>query len=658
MTPVGAVTLDGSTPEIRPQDDLFGHVNGGWYETVEIPADLPVAGGFVTLMLEAERQVAEILRDAAAAVRGGQALTGSPMQQIGDLFTSFMDEAAVEARGLSPLTEALALIASIESVGDFAEVLGRLERRGAGGIFASYVDNDDRNAERYIVNLQQGGLGLPDESFYREEAFGPIRDAYRGHLAASFRLLGDEASVASDAADRVMQLETRLAEGHWTRTEARDRIKTYNLMTIQGLRAQGPSFDFTRWLRGRGLDESALAETIVRQPNYLSTLSSTLDDVSLADLRDWLRFHLLSSVASYLSSAFVDEHFAFYGRTLTGTAELKVRWKRGVGLVNELLPEAVGEAYVARHFPPESKALIDDLVANLEEAYRRDIERLDWMGPETRARALAKLAKFRSKVGYPTRWRDYSSVEVRPDDLLGNVTRLNAFETDRQFAKLGKPIDPDEWLMSPQTINAYYNPGMNEICFPAAILQPPFFDPKADPALNYGGIGAIIGHEIGHGFDDQGSLYDGDGNMVDWWTDEDRAQFQQRADRLIKQYDGFAPRGLPDKRVNGSLTVGENIGDLGGLQVALQAYLISLDGQEPPVLDGLTGVQRLLTNWALCWRLKPRDELALQFLTTDPHSPAEFRANVVRNLDEYHTAYGTVPEDGLWLDAEDRVRIW
>ncbi|MGE3910854.1 MAG: M13 family metallopeptidase [Chloroflexota bacterium] len=658
MTPIGAVALEGSAPDIRPQDDLFGHVNGHWFETVEIPPDLPMAGGFITLMLEAESQVAEILRDAAAAIADGKVPHGSPLQQIGDLYTSFMDEAAVEALGAAPLAEAFSRIAAIQSTGDLAEVLGQLERHGVDGIFGAYVNTDDRHAERYIVNLTQDGLGLPDESYYREEAFGPVRDAYLAHVAAMLRLLGDDETTATDAAARIMALETRLAKDHWTRVESRDRVKSYNLMTLVDLRALVPGFDFTRWLRGQGKDESVLAEAIVRQPSYLSAVDAALAEVPLADWRAWLRFHLLSSYASCLSSAFVNENFNFYGRTLTGAPELKARWKRAVSFANSLLSEAVGEVYVARHFPPSSKVQMDELVSNLVEAYRRDIERLDWMGPETRARALEKLGRFQSKVGYPPKWRDYSSVAVRADDLLGNVMRLRGFETDRQFAKLGQPVDRDEWMMSPQTINAYYNPGMNEICFPAAILQPPFFDPEADPAYNYGGIGAVIGHEIGHGFDDQGSRYDGDGNLVDWWTEADRQNFQERADRLIAQYSEFAPRMLPDKRVNGGLTVGENIGDLGGLQIALQAYHISLDGQEPPVVDGLTGAQRVFTNWALCWRLKPRDEMAAQLLAVDPHAPAEFRANVVRNLDEYHAAYATVPGDGLWLDPADRVRIW
>ncbi len=650
--------IEGSDPHIRPQDDLFGHVNGRWLATVEIPPDLPMVGGFVSLALEAEAEVDQILREAAAAAEGGEVAEGSPQQQIGDLYTSFLDEAAIERLAATPLSGLLAQVAAISSASEFAEVLGGLERIGVRGIFNAYVNTDDRHSERYIVHIAQGGLGLPDEAYYRAEPFAAVREAYVAHIAAMLRLLGDDEATASAAAERIMALETRLATGHWTNVETRDVVRAYNLTTYDDLRALAPAFDFPAWLRGLQADASTLSEVIVRQPSYVRALSDALVEVDLTDWKDWLRFHLVSGFAQYLSTAFVEESFVFYQRTLAGTQELKLRWKRAVALANQLLVEAVGQVYVARHFPPESKALIDRLVANLVEAYRRDIETLAWMGPETRAKALTKLTQFRSQVGYPTTWRDYSSVQIRRDDLIGNVCRSRAFEVDRQFAKLGRPVDRDEWLMGPQTVNAYYHPGTNSICFPAAILRPPFFNPSADPALNYGGIGAVIGHEIGHGFDDQGSHYDGEGNLVNWWTDEDRARFKARADKLIAQYDGFEPRAMPGKHVNGSLTLGENIGDLGGLQIGLQAYLISLDGAQAAVEDDSSGPRRVLTNWALCWRLKRREQLAAQLLAVDPHAPPEFRANVVRNLDEFHAAYATAPSDGLWVDPEQRVRIW
>ncbi|MDX6365583.1 MAG: putative endopeptidase [Nocardioidaceae bacterium] len=643
---------------IRPQDDLFGHVNGPWLESNEIPADLSSIGSFVSLQLDAERQTGEILRDAAARSAAGEVAPGSPLQLIGDLFASFLDEARIEHLGASPLDAELRAIEAITSSSELAYRVGACERNGSSGLFAAYVDTDDKRSDRYVVKITQGGLGLPDESYYREDSFADTRKSYVAHVAAMLTLAGRPEDQAADEASRVMALETRLARGHWDRVATRDVVKSYNLMSVDDLRRSAPSFDWAAWLDGMQAPVDVLAEAVVRQPSYLEALSDALADIPLDDWKAWLTWHVVSAAAPYLSDGFVRENFEFYFRTLTGAQELKERWKRGVALVDGLLGEALGQEYVARHFPPESKAKMDRLVENLVEAYRHDIERLDWMSPQTRARALEKLAVFRPKIGYPVRWRDYSKVTIDRADLLGNVRRATAFETDRQLAKIGGPVDRDEWLMTPQTVNAYYNPGTNEICFPAAILRTPFFDPHADEAANYGGIGAVIGHEIGHGFDDQGSQYDGEGNLVDWWTDEDRAGFTAKADKLIEQYSAFEPRVLPGHKVNGALTVGENIGDLGGLTVGLQAYELSLEGAEAPAVDGLTGTQRLMVNWARCWRSKRREELEVQLLSVDPHSPPEFRANIVRNLDEFHEAFGTQPGDGLWLEPVDRVRIW
>jgi endothelin-converting enzyme/putative endopeptidase len=658
----GVVIDEGSDPDVRPQDDLFGHVNGRWLESAAIPADLPMTGAAVTLVLDAEAHVGEILRECAAATVDGAPAAGSPQQQIDDLYRSFLDQDRLEELGTSPLADDLAAIASAADITALARLDGEFERFGAGSLFNVSVATDDRNSERYIVNLSQGGIGLPDESYYREEAFEATRAAYVDHVTAMLRLLGDPEPSAADAAQRVMALETRLAGGHWDSVASRDVVKTYNLVTYDALAAIAPNVPFGAYVDALGAPSGAFDEVVVRQPSYLETLSTALVDVPLDDWKDWLRFHLVSAQASFLSRALDDENFAFYRRTLTGAQEQRERWKRAVALSDQLLGEAVGELYVARHFPPEAKKQMDALVGNLVEAYRRDIDRLDWMGPDTRQRALAKLSLFRPKIGYPERWRDYSSITIDHADLLGNVRRARWFETDRQLAKIGQPVDRDEWLMTPQTVNAYYNPGTNEICFPAAILRPPFFDPDADPALNYGGIGAVIGHEIGHGFDDQGSQYDGEGNLADWWTEDDRARFNERAGALIAQYSGFEPRALPGKAVNGALTVGENIGDLGGLTVGLQAYLISRaeallsDGLVPD--DAADGVRRLFANWALIWRTKVRDEFATQLIAVDPHSPPEFRANVVRNIDAFHQVYATQPGDGLWLEPSDRVRIW
>jgi putative endopeptidase len=642
---------DGMNPDIRPQDDLFGHVNGRWLDTAEIPADRSSWGPFVMLADNAEQHVRDIIEACS-----GEATKDANAQKIGDLYTSFMDEARAEELGAAPIAPALSAVDEIADLRDLAQFIGELERAGGSGLFGSYVDTDSRDSDRYLVNVVQGGLGLPDESYYRDEKFAEIRTAYVAHVAKMLALAGRPDAEAT--AQQVLDVETRLALGHWERSETRDVLKTYNLTTLEKLREAAPNFEWSTWAGGLGAPDDTFAEVIVRQPSYLSHLSKALEEIPLEQWRSWLAIRVVSASAPYLSSAFVQENFDFYGKTLNGTPELRARWKRGVALVEGALGEAVGELYVQRHFPPTSKALMDDLVANLIEAYRRNIEKLDWMGEDTKQRAYEKLRTFRPKIGYPDKFRDYSALEVDPADLLGNVARASAFETDRQLNKIGSPVDRDEWLMLPQTVNAYYNPGINEICFPAGILQKPFFSPDADPAENYGGIGAVIGHEIGHGFDDQGSQYDADGNLNEWWTEADRSAFKAKSDTLIEQYDGFSPRDLPGEHVNGGLTVGENIGDLGGLTIAHKAYEISLDGEPAPVVDGMTGSQRVFLNWAYVWRTKRRKEQAQQFLTIDPHSPAEFRANIVRNLDEFHEAFGTAPGDGLWLDPEDRVRIW
>jgi len=652
--------LDDARPgmnlDIRPQDDLFGHVNGRWLDEVEIPSDRAAWGPFVMLADAAEAHVHAIIEACASGE-----VDGDDARKIGDLYASFMDEARVNELGSGPIQDTLAAIDALTEVGELAAFLGSFERRGGGGLFGSFVDTDDRNSERYLVNITQGGIGLPDESYYRDEKFAEIRAKYVDYLERMLALAGRPEPRAT--AETVLAVETRLAQGHWERAETRDVIKTYNLTSYDELRAMLPSFDLDAYIRNLGGDPvvdgaGTLAETIVREPSYLTHLEGVLADTPIEQWRAFLAVRAIRSAAAYLSDEFVEVNFDFYGRTLSGTPELRARWKRGVALVEGGLGEAVGREYVARHFPPRSKELMDDLVANLLEAYRQSIAALDWMGEETKQRAFEKLDTFRPKIGYPVKWRDYSALDIDKGDLLGNVLAIAAFDTDRQLQKIGAPVDRDEWFMLPQTVNAYYNPGTNEICFPAGILQKPFFDPDADPAENYGGIGAVIGHEIGHGFDDQGAQYDGLGNLNDWWTADDKAAFELKSKALIDQYDAFEPRNLPGEHVNGALTVGENIGDLGGLTIALKAYRIFLGDQPVPERDDLTGIQRLLFNWAYCWRTKRRKELDQQYLATDPHSPPEFRANIVRNLEEFHDAFDTGPGDGLWLDPEDRVRIW
>ncbi len=642
---------EGMDLSIRPQDDLFGHVNGRWLETTEIPADKGGWGPFVQLADAAEHQVRAIIEELAQRVVSGHPDLDADATRVATLYASFMDEAQIEAAGYEPIKPLLAAVDSLRDVRDLSAFLGELELIGGSGPFGVYVDVDGKNSDRCLVNLVQGGIGLPDESYYRDEKFAETREKYVAFLTRIFTMV--EHADPAAAAATVMAVETRLAEGHWERAETRDVQKTYNLTTLEELHGLCPAFEWEAFIRNLGGSEVTIAETCVRQPSFLQHLSSALEEISIDDWRTWLAARVVRAGAPYLSAQFVEANFDFYGRTLSGTPELRERWKRGVALVEGSIGEALGREYVARHFPPASKAMMEELVANLLQAYRQSISRLDWMSEETKQRAYAKLDMFRSKIGYPEKFRDYSEIEFTLDDLLGNVAVANAFETRRQLAKIGSPVDRDEWLMLPQTVNAYYRPGMNEICFPAAILQKPFFSPDAEAAENYGGIGAVIGHEIGHGFDDQGSQYDGAGNLLDWWTPDDKERFQQKAQTLIEQYNGFSPRALPGEHVNGALTVGENIGDLGGLTIALEAYSIHTNGDV-----SLDDAEKLFFNWAYCWRSKRRPELDRQYLTIDPHSPPEFRANIVRNLDEFHATFGTAPGDGLWLEPEARVRIW
>ncbi|MDH6182269.1 putative endopeptidase [Microbacteriaceae bacterium SG_E_30_P1] len=656
MSVASGIDPDELEPGIRPQDDLFRHVNGRWIDRTEIPSDKARYGSFYLLAEEAEKAVRDIIIESQSADPGTEA------RKVGDLYASFMDEARIQALGAEPIAEALASAAEVSSIPDVLATLGRLERGGASGFFAAFVDNDPGQPDRYLVFLEQSGLGLPDESYYREDGFADIRTEYVHFIERMLTLVdldgeGDDSAAAR--ASRIMTLETELATHHWDNVTSRDSEKTYNPMLWQKANDLAGSVDLDVWLTALGVPERSFDEVVVRQPSFLSGLESVLRDDNLAALRDWLAWQVVRSNAPYLSKEFVETNFGFYGRTLTGTPQIRDRWKRGVSLVEGALGEAVGRIYVERHFPEAAKTTMDGLVANLVEAYRQSIEKLEWMGPATRARALEKLAKFTPKIGYPVRWRDYSSLEIDATDLIGNIRATNEFEFQRELGKIGKPLDRDEWFMTPQTINAYYNPGFNEIVFPAAILQFPFFDETRDAAANYGAIGAVIGHEIGHGFDDQGSKYDGDGKLTDWWTPEDRAAFEERTASLIEQYNALAPLQVPDHHVNGALTIGENIGDLGGLSIAWKAYLLSLGGQEPPVIDGFTGAQRFFLSWAQAWQLKARDEEVVRLLTIDPHSPSEFRCNqIVRNIDEFYDAFDVSESDALWLDPKDRVTIW
>jgi len=650
-SPRSGIDLSYLDPDARPQDDLFGHVNGRWLTDYDIPADRATDGAFRLLADRAEEQVRDLITNAAGA-------PNTDAQRIGDLYASFMDTERVAAVGLAPLLAELALISDAADPAALAAVLGALQRTGVGGGAGAYVDTDSKDSTRYLLHFTQSGLGLPDESYYREPAHAAVLAAYPQHIARMLSLVlgGDQAETAA----RIVALETKLAAAHWDVVKRRDADLSYNLRRFADLADEAPGFDWSGWLAAVGAPADVVAEVVVRQPDFLVAFAALWASEPLADWKAWLSWRLISGRAPILTDDLVAENFDFYGRTLSGTEEIRDRWKRGVGLVEGLMGDAVGKLYVDRHFPPSHKARMDELVANLREAYRVSITNLEWMTPETRQRALAKLDKFTPKIGYPARWRDYSNLVIDAGDLYGNYLRGQAVEHDRELAKLGSEVDRDEWFMTPQTVNAYYNPGMNEIVFPAAILQPPFFDAEADDAANYGGIGAVIGHEIGHGFDDQGAKYDGDGNLVDWWTDADRAEFGLRTKALIEQYEAFTPRALDaGHHVNGAFTVGENIGDLGGLSIALLAYELSLGGEEAPVIDGLTGVQRVYFGWAQVWRTKSRDAEAIRRLAVDPHSPPEFRCNgVIRNIDSFYEAFDVNTTDELYLDPAERVRIW
>jgi putative endopeptidase len=636
---------------VRPQDDFFSHVNGTWLDTYEIPSDRSQDGVFRMLADRAEEQVHAIIEECAH-----QALAPGVSRKVGDLYRSFTDTERAERLGTAPLQPLLDEIRQTTTRAGLARLLARHQRSGRAVLFGAFVATDLEDSSRYLVNLEQGGLGLPDEAYYREDEHADIRAAYLTHL----RRLAGLAGLAEPerVADQAMDLETALAAASWPQVDNRDAEKTYTLMTRTQLHDTGAGFDWAEWEAGLDVPDHAYGELIVRQPSFVAAAGELWATRPVEQWQAWLAMRVASSCAEHLCADLVEADFDFYGRTLSGTPELAERWKRGVGLVQAALGDTIGQLYVDRHFPPQARQRITDLVEAVTAAYREAITKSDWMSPATRDRALDKLDKFTPKVGYPDRWRDYSDLDISPTDLLGNVARAAVWQHDYEYAKIGRPVDRDEWLMPPQSVNAYYHPRLNEIVFPAAILQPPFFDSEADDAANYGGIGSTISHEIGHGFDDQGSRYDGDGHLADWWEPADRAEFEARTRKLVDQYSRLSPRGLPGHTVDGALTVGENIGDLGGLQISLRAYQIA-HPDTPERIDGLTGEQRVLVGWAQIWRAKAREEEAIRALATDPHSPPELRCNaVVRNLDTFHSAFGVVEGDGMYLAPDDRVRIW
>jgi putative endopeptidase len=640
-------------PKVRPQDDLSGYVNGKWFATTEIPPDKAAYSAGSKIYDDTQLQLRGIVEKEGAQAHPK---AGAP-QRIGDLYRSFMDEARLEALGTKPLAAEFARIEAIKSKRDVAATIGHLARIGVNAPFAAQVHQDNKDSTRYIVDLGQAGLGLPDRDYYLldgDARLSAARAKYRTHVEQMMAMAGDP--DATRDASAIVALETELARVQWTKVELRDPIKAYNKVGLDKLGALAPGYDWKRYMESAGI-EGKVGYLIVGQPSYITAFAKILDQTPLPVWKAYFRWRVLSAFAPYLSKPYVDANFAFYGTALNGTPEIRPRWKRGVQLVDDSIGEDLGRVYVEQYFPPESKARMDALVANLLAAYRQSIGDLDWMSSTTKAKAQDKLAKFMPKIGYPKKWRDYSTLRIVSTDLVGNVMRANEFEYRRNIAKLGKPIDRGEWFLTPQTVNAYYNPELNEIVFPAAILQPPLFDAQADDAVNYGAIGAVIGHEISHGFDDQGSQYDGEGNLHDWWTPEDHEKFAVRTKALIQQYSAYEP--VAGYHVNGELTLGENIADNSGLAIAYRAYRISLGGKEAPVIDGLTGDQRFFMGSSQGWRTKMRDDYTVRLIKSDPHSPNTIRSNAaVINQDAFYRAFDVKPGDKMYLPPEKRVTIW
>jgi predicted metalloendopeptidase len=639
---------------VRVQDDFFGHLNGKWLQSTEIPSDRTSWGTFMKLRDDTQAQIRGIIE--ADQKKPGKKV-GSDEQKIGDLYTSFMDEKKLESLGTKPLAGELQRIRALKDKKGVPALVAHLAQIGVPAPYGIGVAQDAKESTKYATYIRQGGLGLPDRDYYLkmdDQRMAGIKAKYEQHVTNILSLAGDKDAAAK--AKAIVAFETELAKVQWTRVELRDPNKSYNKMSVEELAKLAPDYDWKAALGAAGIGNKA-DYVIVGQPSYITGFNEVLNKTDLGTVKAYFQWQVLREFSPYLSKSFVDERFDFYGKTLSGVKEQEPRWKRGVATVEGALGEALGREYTAQYFPPERKARMEELVKNVLAAYKESIDGLDWMGPETKKEAQAKLAKFNPKIGYPNKWRDYSKLAIKKDDLVGNAMRTATFAYNRNINKLGKPIDREEWGMTPQTINAYYNSRLNEIVFPAAILQPPFFNMAADDAVNYGAIGAVIGHEIGHGFDDKGSQSDGDGNLRNWWTAEDQARFKAKTDMLVKQYAAFEP--VPGYHVNGELTLGENIGDNSGLAIAYKAYKISLHGKPAPVIDGLSGDQRFFMGFGQVWRSKMRDEAQINQVKTDPHSPGQFRANgTLRNQAAFYEAFGVKEGDKMYLKPEERVTIW
>ncbi|MCR5873506.1 peptidase M13 [Phenylobacterium sp. J426] len=640
--------LAGRDTAVSPGHSFFEHANGSYMKRLEIPGDRSSYGAFNALA-ELSQERLRVLAERAASHPDA----GGPEGQVGTLYKSFMDEARVNALGATPLAANLARVRAAKTRSDVARLMGETSKGFGQSVFSVQVYDDAKDPLKYAVYLGQAGLGMPDRDYYLVERFAPQKAAYEAYVARILTLAGWP--DAAGHAKAILAMETEIAEASWTRAERRDDDKTYNPYEVAQLPGFAPGFDWNAFLAGADL--SKVKRVIASENTAFPKIAAIYARTPVETLKAWLAFTTADQAAPYLSDDFVQARFDFRSKTLSGTPAQQPRWKRGVNLVDGAIGEALGKLYVDAYFPAESKAKMEALVADLKTAMGQRIDRLEWMSPATKARAHEKLGKFRVKIGYPDVWRDYSGLELKADDLYGNLERSSAFEWARTVGRLDKPVDRDEWEMTPPTINAYYSSTKNEIVFPAAILQPPFFDPEGDPAINYGGIGGVIGHEITHGFDDQGRKSDGDGRLADWWTAEDAAKFKVQADRLGRQYE--ATEILPGARINGELTMGENIADLGGLLLALDAYRISLKGQPAPALDGLTGEQRVFLGWAQVWRAKYRDDFMKQILVSDPHAPPQARVDgPVKNIDAFYRAFGVKPGDPMYVPPEQRVRIW
>jgi predicted metalloendopeptidase len=648
---VSGVLLQNLDRTVRPQDDLYRFVNGTWLKNTEIPADKSNYGAFTVLSDGAEKNLHAIAEEAAAA----NAPAGSDQQLIGDFYASFMDEARVEQLGLTPLQPELDRIAAIGDRKQLLDYLARAQLLMIDNPLSVGVFADAKNPDVNTLWVFQSGLGLPERDYYfsKEQRFTEIRAAYVQHIDNVFRLAGRKDSAA--VAKKLMAFETRLAEASWPAVKMRDIQALYNPVTVEAAEKTTPGIDWSSWLGQMTL--TGTNQFVMSQPDYFAAVGKAMQQVPLATWKDYLTLRTIDAYSPYLSKAFVDENFSFYARTLSGTPELKPRWKRALAELEGSTGDLLGKEYVKRHFPPQAKARMDELVTNLLKAFDASINELEWMSPATKEQAHDKVRSFTVKIAYPTKWKEYDGLVTQRDDLVGNVLRARDVNVQRELRKVGKPVDKTEWGMTPQTVNAYYNPLGNEIVFPAAILQPPFFDMNADDAVNYGGIGAVIGHEISHGFDDEGRKFDGKGVLRDWWTKEDAEKFVARADMLVKQYDAFSP--IPGMNVNGKLTLGENIGDLSGLAVAYKAYQLALGGKTAPVLDGFTGDQRFFIGWGQIWARKYREDELRKRLKTDPHSPSEYRANgILRNMPAFQQAFDVKPGDQLYLPPDQIVRIW